>query len=33
MKGNEQCMEKIFRQYDYNAIECKIRTAMGGAGN
>ena len=33
MKGNDRRMEKIFRQYDSNTIECMIRTVMGGAGN
>lgn len=33
MKGIDHGMEKIFRQYDSNTIECKIRTVMGGAGN
>ncbi|MBB4824015.1 hypothetical protein HNO89_001235 [Sporosarcina luteola] len=31
MKGFGMAMAKIFRQYDYNTIECNVRVVMGGA--
>ena len=33
MKGFEQEMSKIFRQYAHNTIEWELRVDLGGASN